>query len=675
MGQNRSDCSGGTPPLTPPLAGRGTNIFLVVFLLSTCISVAAADESYVEPGTFRLSHEVVVENILHRVQPGWGVQNGPDEKTYSKDPNANNPWKAEWGESLLTEAATRITPDIFGRVLFELQGDYADRFWRPNNYEHHIDDADRHAFLRQAEFRIDKDEWFLRGFKGVGHGGWEAQGDFFSLYPQSNPEEDYMGSSGSFGIYPDNFKQDVFLNISDRHAPRGFEGGFHLFGLDFGAAVGNELAWGYDKGGYGRVSAPLGTTKLTFVYKDEDVPYALPPDEDERNRAYALSWRAPFEKGHLFEAGVKYQPFRLNEPYQSAEEVDAGSGIQGSSTKISNKTTSESDAFAERLRYEHHADIADKLVVFTGDVTHAGVVAGNKDQLDLRVAGDITSALRGSIQYTYRKPLEGPIPFLYEGTQNNMGNIVANPRGPDAPFTVDWNNREAVFLTTTFVFDPTPGSTLFVYNPDALQMWNVNPRENSPFSMAFQYQMSDYRTTTDRLYYYDTGGNIVYEPAGHTGAWATDHPLNEFRVMFLGRPSKTGWTLAFAGGESPAISSLAYSEDTSVNKPISHYYSIEGKLDIWPFTFWGHYGSGVWGPESYQRFFGESFDELFGGGLSYKITVNTTVDVSYLAARQNDNLFVAPDLGAYDEIRTMFSHRFGFLFQLNDSARPGYQAR
>lgn len=636
---------------------------------------ALADESYVEPGTVRLSHEVTLENVLHRANSGWRVQNGPDEKTYTKDASANNPWKSEWGQSLMTEVATRVTPDIFGRVLFEAQGDYADRFWRPNNYEHHIDEVDRNLFLRQAEFRVDRDEWFVRGFKGVAHGGWTDQGDFFGLYPASSPDDDYLGNSGLFSIYPSNFKQDLFLNISDRHAPRGFEGGLRLWGLDFGAAVGNELAWGYNKAGYGRVSAPLGTTKLTFVYKDEDVPYSIVPDDDERNRAYALSWRAPFEQGHLLEAGVKYQPFRLNRAYQTAEEVNAGSGIQGSSWRISNKKTKKEDALAERVRYEHHTDIADRPVVLSGDLLHAGLVAGNKDQLDLRVSGDVASALRASVQYTYRRPLEGPIPFLYEGTINNMGNIVANPRGPDAPFTVDWNNREAVFLTTTFVFDPTPANSMFIYDPDRLELWNVNPRENAPFSIAVQHRMSDYRTTTDRLYYYDAGGNIVYEPAGHTGAWPSHHPLNDFRVMFMGRPSKNSWTLAFAGGESPAISSLAYSLDTRVNKPITHYYSVEGKLDLWPFVLWAHYGSGVWGPESYQRFFGESFDELFGGGLSYKITVNTTVDVSYLAARQNDNSFVAPDLGAYDEIRTMFSHRFGFLFQLNDAARPGYRAR
>jgi hypothetical protein len=90
---------------------------------------------------------------------------------------------------------------------------------------------------------------------------------------------------------------------------------------------------------------------------------------------------------------------------------------------------------------------------------------------------------------------------------------------------------------------------------------------------------------------------------------------------------------------------------------------------------WTHYGYGLWGPEVYQREFGESFDRLWGLGASYHFNVNTTWDVSYLSARQSDDLFVAPDLGSYDEIRTMFSHRFGFQFQFQDAARAGYRAR
>ncbi len=636
-----------------------------------------ADDSYVEPGSLRLSHEIVIENVMHRLDSGWRATNNNLDKTYTKDGSGNPPWKSEWGESLLTEAATRITPDIFGRVLFEMQGDYADRFWRPNNIEHDIDNKDRYVFLRQAEARVDKDEWFVHGFQGVGHNDWYDKGDFFHLYPASYPDDDYLGRSGAFGIYPDPFKQDNFLNISKRHAPRGVEGGVNAFGMDFGAALGNELNFGYNEAAYGRVSAPIGSTRLTFVYKNEDVPYmkAVDPDNNERDRAYALSWRAPFEAGHVFEAGVKYRPFRVGQNYLMANDVSAGSGLQGSSTEITEGKTGTKDAFAERIRYEHHASLKDRVVVLSADVTHAGLVAGNKNEIDLSAATDIVPVFRGILDYTYRKPLEGPIPLLYEGTPANMGAIAANPRSPESPFTVDWDNREAVFLTATFIFDPTPGTSMLKYNPSSLQMWNVNSEENAPFNVAFQYKMSDYRTATDRLTYIDAEGNYVFEPAGHEGAWATDHPISAYSLMLLGHPHRWSWMLGISGGQMLAYQSLAYTTDTSVNKPITDFYSIEAKLERWPYTLWAHYGYGVWGPENYQAQFGEAFDRLWGLGLSYKITVNTTVDVSYLAARQDDNLFVAPDLGSYDEIRTLFSHRFGFQFQFVEAARSGYQAR
>lgn len=637
--------------------------------------LVSADDSYVEPGSFRLSHELTLENIMHRASPDWKVINNDLDKTHSKTGPSDPPWKAEWGQTLLTEAAARFSPDIFGRVLFEAQGDYADRFWRPNNIEHHIDNQDRHLFLRQAEGRIDRDNWYAHAFNGIGHGDWAAQGDFFRLYPASYPDDDYLRHSSAFGIYPNNFKQDLFLNFSKRHVPRGFEAGGTWMGLDAGAAYGNELSWGFDKGRYGRLSAPIGSSKLTFVYKDEDVPFALDQDADERNRAYALSFLASSEKGDNIETGVLYQPFRIGKPYQVARPVNAGSGLLGSSTDISTKKSKKSDALAERLRLEHHFLLGDHDIVGSADITHAGILAGNKNQVDLRVGSDLCPALHGNVQYTYRQPLEGPIPFLYEGTPDNIGAIAANPRGPDSPFTVNWENREAVFLTTTLVFDPTPGTNLLLYNPDTLQLWNVNPRENAPITVAFQHRMSDYRTTTDRQFFYDANGDIVSDPAAHSGAWASKHPLNEFRLLLVGRPSQWNWTLGFAGGQALATSILAYSNNASINKPITEYYSIEGRIERWPYVLWTHYGSGVWGPEPYQHNFGESFDRLWGLGLTYKITVNTTLDVSYLAARQDDTLYVAPDLGSYDEIRTLFSHRFGFLFQFADAVKPGYRAR
>lgn len=645
----------------------------IILLVSSLAITGFADESYVEPGTLRLSNIVTLENVLHRTQPNWTVTNNDLDKTYSRNNNSNPPWSSEWGESLLTEAATRVTPDIFGRVLFEAQGDYADRYWRPNNIEHEIDNADRHIFVRQAEARIDRDEWYAHAYEGVAHGNWADKGDLFGLYPESVPNDDYLGRSGYFGMTPQTYNQDMFFNISKRRAPRGFEAGAQADGIDATVAYGNELRWGYDTGGYGRAAMPLGPSKMTFVYKNEDVPYGSEPNE--RDRAYSLSLFTPSITGNSIDFGVLYRPFRVGQTYLVDREVDGGQGLLGSSHQIGTKTSKTSEAFAEKVQGILHTLIAEHDVAWNAGLTHADVLAGNKQELDLGFNAELTSMFRASVQYMYRKPIEGPIPFLYEGTPDNIGSVAASPRGPDDPFRVDWDNRQATFLTTTFVIDPTPATSLMVYKPDTFQFWNVNPREDSKIAAAVQYRVRDYPTTTDRLSYIDANGNYTSDPPAHSGAWATSHPIQDFRLLFVGHPKSWSWSFGIAGGQDLAYQGLAYSNDSSVNKPITEYYSLEARIDWAALTVWGNYGTGVWGPEAYQQDFGESFDRLYGLGASYKITTNTTIDVSYLAARQDDNMFVAPDLGSYNEIRTLFSHRFGFIFQFSDAAQAGYRAR
>jgi hypothetical protein len=641
----------------------------------SAVATGLADDSYVEPGTLRLTHEATLEGVFHRTEPKWGVHNNALDKTYFQNNDSKRPWESSFGESLLTEAAARVTPDIFGRILFEAQGDYADRYWRPNNIEHQIDNSDRHAFVRQAEIRIDKDNWYAHGFEGVGHGNWADKGDLFGLYPESVPNDDYLGRSGYFGMTPQNYQQDLFLNISKRRVPRGFEAGAQAMGLDATVAYGNELRWGYDQGGYGRVAAPIGAGKLTFVYRNEDVPYRTDQNADERDRAYALSWYVPSVTGNNFDAGILYRPFRIGEAYLVDRDVSGGDGLLGSSHQIGTKTSKRSEAFAERVQGVLHTTLVEHDLAWNAGLTHADVLAGNKQQVDLGVSAELTSLVKASVQYMYRKPIEGPIPFLYEGTPDDIGAVAASPRGPDDPFRVDWDNRQATFLTTTLVFDPTPGSTLLVYKPDALQYWNVNPRETASLAVAVQHRMRDYPTTTDRLSYINADGDYTSDPAAHSGAWATRHPIHDFRLLLVGHPKAFSWTLGFAGGQDLAYQGLAYSNNATVNKPITEYYSVEARIEYLAWTLWGNYGTGVWAPEGYQQGFGESYDRLYGLGASYKITVNTTLDVSYLAARQDDSLFVAPDLGSFEEIRTLFSHRFGFLFQFSDAAQSGYRAR
>jgi hypothetical protein len=236
----------------------------------------------------------------------------------------------------LTEAAARVTPDIFGRVLFEAQGEYADRFWRPNNINHHIDNVDRNVFLKEGELKIDRSMWYAKGFTGVAHSDWRGQGDFFGLYPSAYGDSDYLGNSAYFGIYPERFKQNIFQNLSRRRVPEGFEAGATLFGLDGAVVYGDELQWGYSQSFYGRLGMPLRSAKLTFVYRDEDVPYLTEVDED-RKRTYALSLSYPEKEGHWLDVGVMYQPFRVGETYKVADEVGNGSGLLGSDWSISEK--------------------------------------------------------------------------------------------------------------------------------------------------------------------------------------------------------------------------------------------------------------------------------------------------------------------------------------------------
>ncbi len=620
-----------------------------------------------EPGSLRLSNELSLEGVFHHVHPGWQVQDDKLNKTFSKTGEEKNPWTSTWGQRLLTEVAARATPDISGRLLLEAQGEYADRYWRPINYDHYQKKGGHDVFLRQAEGRIDKSYGYLHGFSGVGHGDWQGKGDFFALYPGAIGDSDYLGASSFLGVYPTRWNQNLFFNMSKRRVPQGAEGGVELWGMEAAAAYGNELAWGYNHSAFGRLSAPIKSSKLTFVYKNDDVPYQTIQRRNDRKEAYALSWDIPFEAGHRIQTGVLYQPYLAGRTYTIDRNASDGAGLQGSSHLLSDKTAVKEDGLGERLKIELRPVFFDRLWIGSVDLTHLGILAGNKEQIDLLVGTDISQDFRFDTQYTARRPIEGPLPFLYEGTADNMGAMISLPRGPESPFNVDWTNRKATFLTFSLWYDPTPGSRMFLYDPHTFESWNLNPEESSLLTLGLQFRIKDYPTSTDRQYYYSSSGDIVWEPAGHAGAWATKKPLQEARILGRGKRGTLGWMLSVAVGEALAQSGLSYSLDASKNKPISDYYSIEGRVDYWPVSFWSHFGSGVWGPDgNISPFWGEAFDRIWGAGVSYNITRNTTWDIGYIAVRQDDNLFVAPDLGSYDEIRTVFSHRFGFQFQFQE---------
>jgi len=342
-----------------PIAKNGPRVRLVsgvglaVLFFSLASSSRSADAPlYLEPGNLRLSHTLSLEGVFHAPQDGTRVVNDGRNKEFVKDPNANNAWTSDWGTNLLTEVAARFNKEISGRVLFDAQGSYADRFWRPLNANHDLDQTNNILLLRQAEAKIDEEKWFLHGFSGVSHDGWGNKGDIFAFYPGIYPERDYLGSSGYFGVYPKNWNQDQYLNISGNRVPTGGELGGTMGATEASVAYGKELTWGFNNSAYGRVRQDLGTSQLNFFFKNEDVPYSFNPADNERKEAYSLTWTKPSEDALTIETGVIYQPFRLGQTYDVAREAEGGAGVQGSSWNLGTKTVDHEDAWGGKIKLD-----------------------------------------------------------------------------------------------------------------------------------------------------------------------------------------------------------------------------------------------------------------------------------------------------------------------------------
>ena len=649
-------------------------LFFILSLLTVSLVLATEDATSLEPGSLRLSHTVSLEGVFHAPFHNENIISDGVDKSFQNDGQGNSAWKSEWGQSLLSEVETQLTRDISARALFNVQGEYADRFWRPINYDHYESNRGNHVYLKQAEGKIDKESWYLHGFSGVAHNGWADKGDLFEFYNGVYPDRDYLGSSGFFGIYPRDWQSNHYMNISKRRVPQGAELGAAWNNFDAAVAHGTELEWGSMHNTVGRVAGGVGDGRISFLVRDADIPYPLlnDPDDDKRIHGYQLTYVRPSEEGWDFNVGALYQPYRLDDSYLSAEKADNGSGLLGSSYSISTKTVGTSDALGAKMIVDGNINIREHAIKTRINIERTGAVAGNKEEAGIRLGADFGSTVQGFVNYIYRRPVEGPMPFLYEGTPDNILAVAANPRGPESPFTVDWVNREASFLITTINFDPTPGTSLYLYDPTSIALWNKNPDEDSRFAFSIQHRMSDYKTTTDRYYYIDRSGRYFWEPAAHSGAWASHHPLHEVRFLGQGRENAWKWTLGVAGGQSPAISGLAYSTSTASNKPITEYISVEAKIETGRFATWAHYGTGVWGPEeNIDPFFGFTYDRIFGLGVRYNISRQTTWDINYLGTRQEDDLFRPGKLGSFDEIRTVLSHRFGFLLLFENPARAG----
>ncbi|MFN3966999.1 MAG: hypothetical protein ACK4JE_04820 [Endomicrobiia bacterium] len=585
--------------------------------------------------------ELKYDWLTHKLLSGWSVTDKGLNKefSFSQSVSTSAGWNSFGGATLLVDLDLHPSENFSLLAGFKAISNYADRLWLPINDEHRLYNEKKYFRWMKCEAKYQTEYWYLKYFRGLAHYHWGYEGDMFNLYPEQVEPERY-------------------LRVSGRAVPEGFEGNIKSKLGNLTIVAGPEIRWGYKDSIYAKYNFRINRFDSAIIYKNEIIPYGEP---NERLTATQLSTKFNVVRNISLQTGLLYQPFRLNREYQYVSEVHEGEGIAGSKYLLHKGITETKDAIATKFNLTTQPyPIVNE---FSIEYTYCGLVAGNKQEILLKTSRPLAKYLTGAIEYKYCKPLLGPLPLVYEGTEENMGPAVINPRGPENPFWVnwlytDWDNREQSIVSVVFTFDPTPATWFYKYQPNKLEEWNLNPEEDASLAFGLGYTISYYPTTTDRMYYYDEQGKVVWEPYYHTGAWATKSPVNTFTLLSKLKLYKWRILINISGGESLATRSLAYTTLTNKEKSMTTYFSCNLSLIHWPWSGKILYGQNVWGPEEWHRHFGETIDRLYNLSLSRTFGKNFALSLDYVGTREIDNKYYAPELGSFDEIKITVSLKF-----------------
>jgi outer membrane protein OmpA-like peptidoglycan-associated protein len=608
-------------------------------------------------GSLRLDSELRLEEIFHRLQPPWTVTDqrcGTDcgvDKQFGTDSGSHRPWTSGFGDQLTLAMQARPTQSTFGQATVAYQTDYADRDWLPITDEHRMANEGKRLRVINGELAYSGKPLSLRAFSGIGHDGWRSRGDLF-------------------GFYPAQWNVEKYRNFSGRQVPRGGE--LVLNGGPLGSLTlegGGELQWGDGPSFYALYENTYKGVGLSYLAQYEQIPWG---DPGEHMQGHSVRAGIPLTKSSRLDLGLLYRPFRLGRAYTHVDEVAPGQGIEGSAFQPSQKTAQFKDAFGGEALYDQQLPAVIDDVLFR--LQYLGRVAGNKEEFHTEATKKINRDTTGVFEFTYQAPLEDPVPFVFEGSPANPGAAVLTPRGQDDPFWVNWSNRKARVYAFTLTYNPSP-TWFYRYTPNLPMMSNLNPELDVPFAWAVRVQASDYLTAIDHSYYVDQCGNYIWEPVFGTGARSTSRPLGEVQSIarFKLNPN-LAMALEAEGGESAASSSLPYNDTTDTLKPITDY--IEGQVRFFitkRYTAWFRYSRDLWGPYSdfdpyqpsnfqdFQRAFGITAHKLFEAGGEANLGSDFVLGIRYVSVRENDNIFVARDIGSFDEYRLSLSYRFGLL--------------
>ncbi len=646
-------------------------VFLTVFLALAVNSIQAAEQQKIK--SLRIDGNLTFEFWAHKLQPGWGIYSSNLAKLYEHDLVSKDKWHYVGGQTLNVDFSYRPSRNWTMMLGILAIGNYADRFYIPINDEHRLKYNQDYIKWTRGEIAYKGDRFQASLNGGLGHYHWENEGDMFQLYPEQ------------FDVY--NYRR-----ITGRQVPRGLDlkyaGDFGKLELVHGA----EVVWGDHTSTYGKYNWRWGYFNNAFIFKNARISWGEKPKE--HLNAYELTTKIDLAESLPIDLGLLYQPFRLDREFLYVEESGTDNSyaipnstatINTGSRLIKSGTTSTSDALGYKTK------IGFRFIPFVEEISvgyaHLGASAGNKDEYSGGIKKELNAFTNLDFTGIYQKPVYGPLPYLYEGTAADPGPGVIKPRARNDAFWVTMENRQAHIYKLTLNFDPTPSSWLYLWQPNILEEWNMNPKEDATIALAFQYLARQYPTATDRWYYRTRDDDILWEGESDPtkefwdyrphGKWPTTEFLHSFNTMIRLIPAPTyKFWINLKWGQDVATSALAYTNDNDENKPITNYFLGTIWLDKKPYKASATLGRDIWGWEEWHQRFGGTNDRLYKFSLSRTwesapfASTDSTLGVEYVGIREQDNQYIYPELGSFDEWRCFFNLHFGSLVGLQKEEKP-----
>jgi len=620
---------------------------------------------YLDVSDISIRTELLLEGIFNKTGDGWytvpaGINNyfrynSANKSLYNQD------WKDRWGQTLFLDVAFRPTEWFSAQFGLEFIGDYASRYWTTVNNPHRMFNESQtfpEFSWNTAKVEIHNDWAKLSYNRNQAHYNWQYEGDMFNVYQaQSDPYND--------------------LRVTGRAVPEWWQLNMKGEAGDFELQYGEAMV-DYKEGFYLKYKDIFGSN-FNFFYTDHVIPYG---EEGERMRTAEVSTDFNIS-GSTLQLGAMFRPFRIDQEYDYVDsEVAEGQGTNGSKYIIKQDKTTMTDAFGGSAKLSIPKSLWFDMV--TAKFTYQGLTAGNKQQIETGVQQGITESLTGSLNYMYRKPLLRAVP----ATASSYGPDLTTARGFNQPFWVwwrnaptGWDNRETDQFVFTFTYDPTPDTWFYLYEPNTIEEWNLNPQEDSLVTFASQVKMTRYLGGTDRQIYRNENDEIVWENfSGYPvyGALPSDRYLGSFYFLTRMFFDETEVLYDFEVGEDVATLSAPYTHQESFLKEITGYFKTSLSVNIAPYKFKVGYAKDAWGPEDWNRDFGATFDELYYAQVSRGFSKCVTVGVDYVAGRKTDlnilksidgNTSSRNELGSFDEVRIFARFVFDALFKFGNNER------